>query len=109
MRLKHREKLQGALGVVTTLTSMYLFSALGVQGDRNDTIWRIGAVGAVAIGIATLIEMFALALGRSMPSEQPAGISKEPRRVLSGASDSRSDRRLSPCKVSEEIIVGGFV
>ena len=37
LRLKPRQKIQGALGVVTALTSMYLFSVLGVQGDPKTT------------------------------------------------------------------------
>ena len=33
LRLNKKEKVQGSLGVVTALVSMYLFSVLGIEGD----------------------------------------------------------------------------
>ena len=38
LRLKKREKVQGALGVVTALVSMYLFSVLGVEGKPTSGV-----------------------------------------------------------------------
>ena len=50
LKLKPKEKIQGALGVVTALASMYLFSILGVEGDPSITIWVVGGVGTITIG-----------------------------------------------------------
>ena len=36
---------QGALGVVGALVSMYLFSVLGVEGDYNEMISWVGLAG----------------------------------------------------------------
>jgi len=42
LRLRMKEKVQGALGVITALASMYLFSDLGVEGEPNDILLYIG-------------------------------------------------------------------
>ena len=39
LRLKAKEKVQGALGVITALVSMYLFSILGVEGAPNQSLF----------------------------------------------------------------------
>ena len=51
LRLKKRQKIQGTLGIFTALASMYLFSVLKVDGEPNESIYWIGAVGAVALGL----------------------------------------------------------
>ena len=38
LRLKLKEKVQGSLGVITALVSMYLFSVLGVEGAPNRSL-----------------------------------------------------------------------
>ena len=65
LRLKVKEKVQGALGVVTALVAMYLFSVLGVEGAPNETIFWLGLAGAVTLLVADLIEGAYIAFGRS--------------------------------------------
>ena len=109
LMLKKREMIQGALGVITTLVSMYLFSVLGVQGDPNVANGVIGAVGGVTLGIAALIEVFTLTFGDSQGGEQSAGISMASRRDLSGAGDFASEKRFSIAKGGDDITIMGMV
>ena len=109
LKLEKREKVQGALGLVTTLASMYLFSVLGVRGYPNFTTYVVGAVGMATISVAALIEMFTLTYGESFGEELPTVSTEAPRRDLSGASDFRSDRRLSLGKVANDMAVASFV
>ena len=109
LRLKMRQKIQGALGVVTALAAMYLFSVLGVQGATNDTNYRIGAVGGVTLFVALLIEGYVLVFGESRGGEYSAETSEAPRSDLSGTREFRSNRRLSMGKVTDDMIVSGLV
>ena len=47
--LKKREKMQGTLGLFTALNSMYLFSALGVQGEPDPVVYWLGFAGFVTL------------------------------------------------------------
>ena len=78
LRLKKRQKIQGALGVVTVMTSMYSFSVSGVQGDQDYTIYVVGGAGTATLIIAGLIEMFTLAFGESRGGEQSTWTSEAP-------------------------------
>ena len=69
LRLKVKEKVQGALGVVTALASMYGFSVLGVEGAPNEIVGKVGGVGALTSGVAALIEFASIAFGRSGSAE----------------------------------------
>ena len=53
------------------LTSLYLLSALGIEGNPNDMITVVGAMGCVSAGIATLIGM--LTLSRTHYEHQQSG------------------------------------
>ena len=66
LRLKKKEKVQGALGVITALVSMYLFSVLGVEGAPTETIGWVGSAGAATLVVAVLIEFASIAFGRSV-------------------------------------------
>ena len=61
LRLKMKERVQGALGVVTALVSMYLFSVLGVEGAPDESIRLLGLAGGVTLLLAGLIEFASLA------------------------------------------------
>eukprot|EP00518_Triparma_eleuthera_P009738 CAMPEP_0182469246 /NCGR_PEP_ID=MMETSP1319-20130603/16781_1 /TAXON_ID=172717 /ORGANISM="Bolidomonas pacifica, Strain RCC208" /LENGTH=61 /DNA_ID=CAMNT_0024669527 /DNA_START=1 /DNA_END=182 /DNA_ORIENTATION=+ len=52
LRLKVKEKVQGAVGVITVLVAMYLFSVLGVEGAPNETIFWVELGGFVTSLIA---------------------------------------------------------
>ena len=95
LRLKWRQKFQGALGVIVALASMYLFSVLGVQGKPNDVdIPFIGIAGGAAIFIAALIEMFTIAFGESVGGKEQtvASLVQGPRRISSGEGSLSLDR-----------------
>ena len=53
------------------LTSLYLLSALGVEGDPNDMIFNVGGMGTGSAGIAILIG--ARALSRTHYEHQQSG------------------------------------
>ena len=107
LRLKVKEKVQGALGVVTALVSMYLFSVLGVEGVPNKTILEVGLAGLMTLLIVALIEFAYIAFGRSGSSgdSQAAG----PSRSLNEAANYRSERRLSSGKIADDMVVAGLV
>ena len=105
LRLKRMQEIQGALGTVTALASMYLFSVLGVEGDPNDTISMAGGVGMLTICTAALIELYTLTWGR----EHPAGSPEAPGKDLGGARGFQLERRLSLAKVADDMTVASFV
>ena len=97
LRLKMKEKVQGALGVVTALVSMYVFSVLGVKGAPNGSLGWVGLVGGATLGVAALIEFASIAFGRSVSTGdcqagsssgsfgEPSNVSAEHRLSLGGA------------------------
>eukprot|EP00518_Triparma_eleuthera_P004554 CAMPEP_0182455562 /NCGR_PEP_ID=MMETSP1319-20130603/1692_1 /TAXON_ID=172717 /ORGANISM="Bolidomonas pacifica, Strain RCC208" /LENGTH=173 /DNA_ID=CAMNT_0024653655 /DNA_START=1 /DNA_END=522 /DNA_ORIENTATION=+ len=107
LRLKMKEKVQGSLGMITALVSMYLFSVLGVEGAPNYTILGVGGVGVVTLGVAALIEFYSIAFGRSGSTgdSQAAG----PSGSLNEAIKYRSERRLSSGKIADDMVVAGLV
>ena len=109
LRLKWKEKIQGVLAVVTVITSMFLFSVLGVQGDPSDTIWMVGAVGALTLLIAALIEFIDSIFVGSSGREQPARTCQALKRDLEGASNFMSHRRVSLGKVADDMTIAGIV
>jgi len=107
LRLKMKEQVQGALGVVTALVSTYLFSVLGVEGGRNETIWWVGVAGAATLGVAALIEFASIAFGRSVSTgDGQAGSSSG---SLSEPSNISDEEHLSLSNVEENMIVAGLV
>ena len=60
MRLSPWQKLQGALGAAMVVSSMYLFSVLGVRGDYNTTTRTVGDYGLVCGTFTLLIELIAV-------------------------------------------------
>ena len=108
LKLEMRQKIQGALGLVTALVSMYLFSVLGVQGDPNSTNFVIGAIGFMTLLVAVLIELVALAFGESKKREQPSSAPEEPRQSLRGRKFS-PERRISTGKMSDDMTIAGLV
>ena len=63
LRLKWRQNIGRALGFITALASIYLFSVLGVNGMPNENVYVNGLVGLAIQMIAVLIEFFVLAFG----------------------------------------------
>ena len=107
LRLKVKEKVQGSLGVVTALASMYLFSVLGVEGMPNGSLSWVGLAGLMTLGIAALIEFASIAFGRSSSTgDSQAG-------SLSGSlgepSNINAEQRLSLSNVEENMTVAGLV
>jgi hypothetical protein len=106
LRLKMKEKVQGALGVVTALVAMYLFSVLGVEGKRNETIIWLGGSGALTMGIAALIELAYIAFGRSVST----GDGQEGSSVSLGEpSNIRRSRSASIGNIAENMTIAGLV
>ena len=108
LRLKMKEKVQGSLGVVTSLMSMYLFSVLGVEGVPNGSLLWVGGAGAVTLGVAAFIEFASIAFGRSVSTgDGQAGSSSgslgQPSNI--GA----EENQLSLSNVEENMTVAGLV
>jgi hypothetical protein len=61
----------GGLFSVMGLTSLYLLSALGVEGNPNNMIFIVGATGTASAAIATIIGM--LTLSRTHYEHQQSG------------------------------------
>ena len=97
-----KEKVQGALGVVIALVSMYLFSVLEVEGDPDWTIVWVGLAGVMTLGVAGLIELASIAFGRSFSTAGSSGSINE-------AINYRSERRLSSGKIADDMVIVGLV
>ena len=107
LRLKEKEKVQGALGVVTALASMYLFSVLGVEGTPNRSLEWVGQAGTVTLVVAGIIEGAYIAFGRSVSTgDDEAGSSPG---SLGEPSNVSSEQRLSLANVEENMTVAGLV
>ena len=107
LRLKMKEKVQGALGVVTALVAMYLFSVLGVEGTPNWSIWWVGLAGFVTLMVAGLIEFASIAFGRSVStSDGQAGSTSG---SLGKPSKLRRSRSASISNIAENMTVAGLV
>ena len=98
LRLKMKEKVQGVLGVITSLVSMYFFSVLGVEGTQNGSLLWVGLAGAVTLGAAALIEFASVAFGRSDSTDDDQA---RPR--------VRASRSLSLSNIEENMIVATLV
>ena len=107
LRLKMKEKVQGALGVVTALLSMYLFSVLGVEGERNRSLGWVGLGGGVTLLVAGLIEAASIAFGRAVSTGNgqagPSSVS------LGQPSNLRRSRSASIGNIAENMSVAGLV
>ena len=107
LRLKRREKIQGALGVVTALVAMYLFSVLGVEGEPNETIIWVGGAGGLTLLIAMLIEFACIASGRSVSTgDGQAGSSSG---SLGEPNNVSAEQRLSLSNIEKNMTVAGLV
>ena len=42
---------------ITAITSFYLLSVLGVEGNEKDMVWIVGAMGGFSILFAALVNM----------------------------------------------------
>ena len=107
LRLKMKEKVQGALGVVAALVSMYLFSVLGVEGAPNETIKWMGLAGAMTLGVAALIEFASIAFRRSVLTGDGQSVSSSG--ILHEPSNIGAEQRLSLSNLEENTTVAGFV
>ena len=99
LRLEKRQKTEGALGLVTALASMYLFSVSGVQGDPNGTLAVVRVGCFAALFLVMIIEMFALVFGSRGGGYLVAGTSEE----------LGSEERLSLAGVEDEMILASLV
>ena len=111
LKLGTRQKVQGALGVITALTSMYLFSILGVEGPPNVSLWQSGAVGLITIGLAVLIEMFALVTGGTGWDGTSAISSGEGENATNTrvATEGSEGQRISLAKFGDDMVVAGMI
>ena len=106
LRMKMKEKVQGALGLVTALTSMYLFSVLGVEGAPNGSLLWVGGAGVLTWVIAGLIEFASIAFGRPVSTgDGQAGSSVS----LGEPSNIGAEERLSLGNVEENMTIAGLV
>ena len=102
-----KEKVQGALGVITALVSMYLFSVLGVEGTPNRLISWVGGYGGVTLAVAGMIEVASIAFGRSVSTDDgQAGSSSG---SLGQPSKVSAEQRLSLSNIGENMTVAGLV
>ena len=63
--LKWWQQIQGGLAIITAISSLYLLSFLGVEGDENSMVLKVGAMGWGSICIATIINMIMLIQNRN--------------------------------------------
>ena len=82
------------------LTSLYLFSALGVEGNYNNMIGLVGVMGSLSAGIATIIGMFAQS--RTHYEHQQSETAKAPQYQ-------QSTRKLSISEANDAAIFGGLI
>ena len=108
LRLKIKEKVQGALGVVTALVAMYLFSVLGVEGTPNGSIMSLGGAGAMTMIVAALIELASIAFGRSN-SKGDGQVTGSSSGSLGEPSNIGAEQRLSLSNVEENMAFAGLV
>ena len=107
LRLKMKEKVQGAFGVVTALVAMYLFSVLGVEGAPNDTNNLVGVAGTVTLSVAAVIEFTSIASrGPRSTGDDQAGITSA---SLGETNDVGAERRLSVGRVGDDMVIAGLV
>ena len=107
LRLKMKEKVQGALGMVTALVSMYLFSVLGVEGAPNGSLLWVGLAGGLTLVGACLIEFAYIAFGRSVSTgDGQAGSTSG---SLGQPSNIGAEQRLSLSNIEENMTVAGLV
>ena len=107
LRLKRREKIQGALGVVTALVSMYMFSVLGVEGEPNGSLLLVGLAGWLTALVAGLIEFAYIAYGRSVLTGD--GQAEPSSGSLGQPSNISAEERLSLSNVGENMTIAGLV
>ena len=107
LRLKGKEKVQGALGVIAALVSMYLFSVLGVEGAPNRSLLWLGGVGGLTLLVAALIELAYIAFGRSVSTgDGQAGSSSG---ILNEPSNVRRSRSASIGNIAENMTFAALV
>ena len=99
--------MQGALGVVTALVSMYLFSVLGVEGTPNRSLRWVGAGGAVTMLVAAFIEFAYIAFGRSVSTG--GGQAGSSSGSLGQPINIGAEQRLSLSNLEENMVVAGLV
>ena len=92
--------------MVTALVAMYLFSALGVQGPPNDSLWHFGAVGLITIGVAVLIEMFSFVTG-STRGEITSGATAEEN--VTSTQAAIEGQRVSLARFGDDMVGAGMI
>ena len=109
-RLKKSEQVQGVLGVVTALVSMYLFSVLRVEGEPNELIIWLGLAGLMTLVVAVLIEFASLAFRRSVSTgDDQATSSSGSLGEPSNFSAEAEEDRLSLGDVEENMTIMGML
>ena len=98
--LKWWQRVQGTLMVITAISSLYLLSALGVEGDRNDMLFFVGSMGSVSLGVTFLIS--ATMLVRIKAEHQRGGNSE----MLDSP---RSDRGISSSELEDGMLMGALL
>ena len=91
---------------ITAISSLYLLSVLGVEGDENFMVFAIGAVGILSIGLAALINATMLVrtmLARTRNEHQQNTTSIEL------PTTQRSVRAISSGQVEEEMFAAALI
>ena len=99
LRTKWWQKMQGALGFVSAMTAMYLFSVLGAEGMPNHTIFWIGTIGTTTLGVASVIELYTLT--RDLPAQHPQATASCP--------ETNGESRPSLRTVGDDMFMAGLV
>ncbi|GMI01521.1 hypothetical protein TrVE_jg12109 [Triparma verrucosa] len=99
LELELWQKVQGICVSVSALASLYLLSALGVEGDENPLVWIAGGFGLVSIGVAWLINLAITARCANDYDGHQEEKEEEQRRV----------GRVSAGDLQEGMFVGAFV
>ena len=95
--LKWWQQIQGGLVIITAIASLYLLSVLGVEGNENSMVWIIGAIGAISLIFASLINVTMLVR------------TSNEHKVRSEVETNRSSRKISTTELEEGMFMGAFV
>ena len=82
---------------ITAIVSLYLLSVLGVEGDENFMVFIIGAIGALSMTFAALVNMTMLIRIRNQ------------HKLRSEVETNRSSRGVSTTELEEGMFMGAFV
>lgn len=100
LKLKWWQQVQGVFFVLTAISSLYLFSWIGVEGDANGNIYVIGALGGVSVAVACLIG--AVTTLKKFKEHENCELAKLHNNL-------KSERKFSANSMQDEFVIATFV